>query len=98
MIYMKAPTVYILASKLHGTLYTGVTSDLIKRIWQHKGNLVEGFTGKYNVHRLVCFEQHDSMIGALTREKQLKKWQRSWKIRLIEQDNPKWLDLYTEII
>jgi putative endonuclease len=95
---MKAPTVYILASKLNGTLYIGVTSDLIKRIWEHKENLVEGFTCKYNVHRLVYFEQHDSMIGALTREKQLKKWQRSWKIRLIEQDNPKWLDLYTEII
>jgi len=95
---MKAPTVYILASKRNGTLYIGVTSDLIKRVWQHKNNIVEGFTRKYNVHLLVYFEQYDSIVDAITREKQLKTWQRSWKIRLIEQNNRKWCDLYPDII
>ena len=95
---MKAPAVYILASKYNGTLYIGVTSNLVKRIWQHKNNVVEGFTYKYNVHLLVYFEQYDSIVDALVREKQLKTWQRSWKIKLIEQKNPQWRDLYAEII
>lgn len=94
---MKAPAVYILASKYKGTLYIGATSDLVKRIWQHKNNFVEGFTHKYSVHQLVYFEQYDSIIDALTREKQLKAWHRSWKIRLIEKNNPQWRDLYAEI-
>ena len=95
---MKAPAVYILASKPNGTLYIGVTSDLVKRTWQHKNNINEGFTCKYDVHMLVYFEQFDSIVDALTREKQLKTWQRRWKIRLIEQRNPQWHDLYQEII
>ena len=95
---MKAPVLYILASKRNGTLYIGVTSDLIKRIWQHKNNSVAGFTKKYNVHTLVYFEQHQEMMEAIKREKQLKKWNRSWKINLIEKGNPDWDDLYVGLI
>ncbi len=95
---MKQPCVYILASKRNGTLYTGVTSDLVKRIWEHKNDLVEGFTKKYAVHQLVFFEQHENMIAAITREKQLKKWNRDWKLRLIEEQNPEWADLYGSLL
>jgi len=95
---MKAPAVYILASKYNGTLYIGVTSDLVKRIWQHKHNFVEGFTHKHRVHLLVYFEQYDSIADAIKREKQLKRWQRSWKIKLIDKSNPQWRDLYSEIV
>ena len=95
---MKHPTVYILASKRNGTFYTGVTSDLIKRVWQHKNNQVEGFTQKYGVHQLVYFEQHEEMNAAITREKQIKKWNRAWKLRLIEENNPEWRDLYEELL
>ena len=98
MIKMKAPVLYILANKRNGTLYIGVTSDLIKRIWQHKNNSVAGFTKKYNVHTLVYFEQHQEMMEAIKREKQLKKWNRSWKINLIEKGNPDWDDLYVGLI
>lgn len=94
---MKQPTVYILASKRNGTLYIGVTSDLVKRIWEHKNQLVEGFTKKYHVHQLVYFEQHQDMLSAITREKQLKKWNRAWKIALIEEENPDWRDLWEVI-
>lgn len=94
---MKQPSVYILASKRNGTLYIGVTSDLVKRIWEHKNELVEGFTQKYHVHQLVYFEQHQDMLSAITREKQLKKWNRAWKITLIEKDNPDWRDLWEVI-
>jgi putative endonuclease len=94
---MKQPSVYILASKKNGTLYIGVTSDLVKRIWQHKNKIVSGFTDDYEVNTLVYFEQYDDMYAALTREKQLKTWNRAWKIRLIEKTNPNWLDLYNEI-
>ncbi len=94
---MKQPIVYILASKRNGTLYIGMTSDLIKRIWEHKNKLVEGFTQKYHVHQLVYFEQHQDMLSAITREKQLKKWNRAWKIALIEKDNPDWRDLWEDI-
>ena len=90
--------VYILASKKNGTLYIGVTSDLVKRCYEHKHDLVEGFTKKYQVHTLVYYETHDNAIEAITREKQIKKWNRSWKIRLIEEMNPDWRDLYDEII
>ncbi|MEL0168088.1 MAG: GIY-YIG nuclease family protein [Pseudomonadaceae bacterium] len=90
----KQPCVYILASKRNGTLYVGVTSNLIKRIWEHKNNLAGGFTQRYQVHRLVYFEQAADMLTAITREKQLKHWQRNWKIKLIEQANPEWDDLY----
>lgn len=95
---MKNPAVYILASKKNGTLYIGVTSDLVKRTWQHKNHIVSGFTEQHQVNRLVYFEQLDDMESAIMREKALKKWQRSWKIRLIEKTNPDWLDLYDEII
>lgn len=95
---MKNPAVYMLASKKNGTLYIGVTSDLVKRIWQHKNHIVSGFTEQHQVNRLVYFEQLDDMESAIMREKALKKWQRAWKIRLIEKTNPDWLDLYDEII
>ena len=88
---------YILSSKRNGTLYTGVTSNLIKRIWEHKNNCVEGFTKKYKVHRLVYFEKHFSAESAIQREKRLKTWKRQWKIDLIEKDNPEWCDRYTEV-
>jgi putative endonuclease len=89
--------VYILASKRNGTLYIGVTSDLIKRVWQHKNNLVEGFTEKYRVHRLVYYEQHENAESAIRREKRLKEWKRQWKLALIEKDNAEWEDLYPYI-
>jgi putative endonuclease len=89
----KQPAVYILASKKNGTTYIGVTSDLVRRVWEHKQNLVEGFTKAYDVHTLVYFELHDEMTQAIQREKQLKKWNRSWKLRMIELKNPDWRDL-----
>ncbi len=91
---MKQYCVYILASKKNGILYIGVTSNLQKRIWEHKNNVVEGFTKKYFVHRLVYFVQTTDVYSALVREKQLKKWKRDWKVRLIEEENPYWKDLY----
>jgi putative endonuclease len=90
--------VYILASKRNGTLYIGVTNDLIKRIYEHKNDLVDGFTKKYRVHMLVYFEQTNDIRTALQREKRLTKWNRKWKIELIEKSNPKWLDLYDKLI
>ncbi len=95
---MKQPAVYILASKRNGTLYIGVTSDLAKRIWEHRNDAAEGFTKKYNVHHLVYYELHDDMVTAIAKEKQLKKWNRTWKIRLIEELNPQWRDFYEDII
>ncbi|MGI9511270.1 MAG: GIY-YIG nuclease family protein [Anderseniella sp.] len=88
------PVVYILANRKHGTIYVGVTGNLAARISQHKSNTVEGFTKKYGVHRLVWAEMHDSMQAAIAREKQLKKWNRAWKVQLIEQENTDWEDLY----
>ena len=90
--------VYILSSKRNGTLYIGVTSDLIKRVWEHKNNLVEGFTRKYNVHKLVYFERYEDPENAIKREKRLKKYDRKWKLDLIEERNPNWEDLYEELI
>jgi len=90
--------VYIMASKRNGTLYIGVTNDLIKRIYEHKNNLVDGFTKKYRIHNLVYYEQTEDVKSALQREKQLKKWNRKWKIRLIEEMNPEWKDLYDSLI
>ena len=89
--------VYILASKKNGTLYIGVTSDLIKRVYEHKNDLTEGFTKKYGVHKLVHFEATNDVTAAITREKQMKKWRRQWKINLIEETNPNWDDLYETI-
>ena len=94
----KQPAVYILASGYNGTLYIGVTSNLIQRIWQHKNNLVEGFSEKYGVHSLVYYELHEQMLAAIGREKQLKRWNRQWKVNLIEKANPMWKDLWEELV
>jgi putative endonuclease len=94
----RQPTVYILATKRNGTLYIGVTSDLLKRIWEHRNDSLDGFTRKYGVHHLVYYELHDDMSSAITREKQLKKWNRAWKLELIERQNPGWNDLWDEIM
>jgi putative endonuclease len=95
---MKQPAVYILASQRNGTLYIGVTSDLVQRVWQHKNDEADGFTKKYGVHLLVYYELHDDMENAILREKRLKKWNRAWKLRLIEEKNPDWNDLYPSIL
>ena len=94
----KQPCVYILASQRNGTLYVGVTSDLVKRVWEHKNDTVDGFTQEYGVHTLVYYELHADMLTAITREKQIKKWNRAWKIELIEAGNPEWRDLWEEIV
>lgn len=94
---MKIYCVYIIASKRNGTIYIGVTSNLKKRIWEHKEKLVEGFTKKYGVDKLVYFEQTENVHSAIQRERQLKKWNREWKLNLIEKENPKWEDLYNKI-
>jgi len=90
--------VYILARKRNGTLYVGVTSDLVKRAYEHKSDLVDGFTKKYGVHNLVYYETVDSIDSAIAREKQLKKWNRAWKVRLVEKVNPGWRDLYPDLL
>jgi putative endonuclease len=95
---MKQPCVYILAKQRNGTLYIGVTSDLAKRISQHPANIADGFTKRYAVHTLVWYESHETMYSAITREKQIKKWNRSWKLELIEENNPEWKDLSTNLI
>ena len=94
----RQPCVYLLASKQNGTLYAGVTSNLLKRIWEHKNNLDEGFTSKYDVHALVWYEMHDTMEFAIQREKAIKNWKRAWKIKVIEELNPHWQDLYLSLI
>jgi len=88
--------VYILASKRNGTLYVGMTNDIDRRIHEHKNDLNEGFTKRYQVHNLVWYEVHDDVLQAIRREKQLKKWMRPWKLELIEKHNPKWIDLVDE--
>ena len=93
----KSPAVYILASSRKGTLYTGVTSHLIKRLWQHREHVIDGFSKRYDVTRLVWYELTEAMDSAILREKQIKKWNRAWKIRLIEALNPGWKDLWPEI-
>jgi len=90
----KQPCVYMLASRRNGTLYVGVTSDLIKRVWEHKSDVVDGFAKEYGIHCLVWYELHGSMEIAIQREKAIKRWKRQWKINLIESENPKWRDLY----
>ncbi len=90
--------VYILASQRNGTLYIGMTNDLKRRVWTHKNDVNDGFTKTYGVHWLVWYEIAPSAEAAITREKQLKKWNRAWKIRLIEEMNPEWKDLYDEIV
>ena len=90
--------VYIMASKRNGTLYIGVTNNLMRRAYEHKNSLIKGFTKKYKVHRLVYYEQTEDVRSAIEREKRLKSWNRQWKLRLIEKVNPEWKDLYDEII
>jgi putative endonuclease len=97
-LVIKQPTVYILASQRNGTLYIGVTSNILKRISEHKNDIVEGFTKKCSVHKLVWYELNESMGAAIAREKSLKEWKRAWKLRLIESGNPDWEDLYDTII
>ena len=94
---MSAYYVYILASKRNGTLYIGMTNNLVRRVWEHKNDVVEGFTKKYGVHQLVWYEVADTPQAAITREKQLKKWNRAWKLKLIEAGNSDWKDLCDEI-
>ena len=94
----RQPCVYLLASKRNGTLYTGVTSNLLKRVGEHQSNLVEGFTRKYEVHTLVWYELHESMESAIQREKAIKNWKRAWKINVIEETNPRWRDLYLDLL
>jgi putative endonuclease len=95
---MKLPCVYILSSDRHGTLYVGVTSDLIARVWQHKNHVVAGFTSTYCVTQLMWYEVHADMASAIAREHQIKEWRRAWKIDLIEHSNPEWRDLYADIL
>lgn len=95
---LKSYYVYILANKRNGTLYIGITDDLIKRIWQHKNDLIGGFTKKYQVHTLVYFEETNDVLSAIAREKKLKRWKRKWKLALIEKHNPDWKDLYNDLI
>ncbi len=93
----RVPCVYLLASRRNGTLYVGVTSALIRRVWEHKNDLAAGFTKRYQVHNLVWYEVHDTMESAISREKAIKGWRRAWKIGLIEKSNDQWRDLYAEI-
>ena len=90
----KQPAVYILANRRNGTLYIGVTSNLIKRVWEHKNNIADSFTKRYKIHCLVYYETYTDMLQAIAREKNLKNWQRRWKLQLIENTNPEWKDLY----
>lgn len=94
----RLPCVYVLASGQRGTLYVGVTSNLPKRVFQHRNDLVDGFSRRYRVHDLVWYELHETMESAIQREKALKAWRRAWKIRLIEESNPEWRDLYTSFV
>ena len=89
--------VYIIASRRDGAIYIGVTNDIVRRIYEHRAKAVPGFTSRYNITRLVWFEIYDDPISAISREKELKKWKRSWKVQLIEKDNPQWDDLYESI-
>jgi putative endonuclease len=98
MAPVKQPCVYIMARQRNGTLYVGVTSDLVQRVWQHREDIIDGFTKRYGVHMLVYYELLSDMESAIVREKQLKKWNRAWKLRLIEEGNPDWRDLSDEIV
>jgi putative endonuclease len=88
----------MLAGRRNGTLYIGVTSDLVKRVWQHRNEVAQGFTSRYHVHDLVWYELHETMESAILREKQLKEWKRAWKLRLIEGEKPEWRDLYPTLL
>ncbi len=97
-MHEKQPCVYLLASQRNGTLYVGVTSNLVKRVWEHKEKLADGFTKKYTINQLVWYEVHETMESAISREKAIKEWKRLWKLRLIEEANPEWTDLYDQIV
>ena len=90
--------IYLLASRKHGTLYVGVSNDLVRRVYEHKSMALDGFTAKYGVDRLVWFEAHEDVTSAISREKEIRKWRRHWKVALIERNNPEWLDLWAAII
>ncbi len=92
------PAVYLMTNKRNGALYVGVTSNLIKRVWEHKNGVVDGFTKRYDLHQLMWYELHATMASAIQREKRLKKWKRAWKVELIEHGNPDWTDLYDTIL
>ena len=94
----RQPCVYMLASKRNGTLYTGVTSNLLKRVWEHKNHIVDGFTKKYSVNTLVWYEIHETMESAISTEKVIKNWKRAWKMKVIEENNPQWRDLYQDLL
>lgn len=94
----RQPCVYMLTSKRNGTLYTGVTSNLLKRIWEHKNHVVEGFTKKYGISVLVWYEIHETMESAISKEKAIKNWKRAWKVKVIEENNPQWRDLYSDLL
>ena len=94
----KQPAIYMLANRKHGTLYVGVTSDLVGRVWQHKQGVVDGFSRRYGLKQLVYYELHETMESAILREKRLKKWNRAWKIELIESANPEWIDLWNQLL
>ncbi len=96
--HARTSCVYILASKRNSTLYIGVTSDLVRRVWEHRNDLVAGFSQRYRTQRLVWFERHETMESAIVRERRLKEWKRAWKLELIEAENPVWRDLYWEIL
>ncbi|HPP11025.1 MAG TPA: GIY-YIG nuclease family protein [Defluviitoga tunisiensis] len=95
---MKSYYIYIMASRRNGTLYIGITNDIVRRVYEHKNNFIDGFTSKYGIHNLVYYEQFDNIESAIQREKQLKKWNRKWKIELIERVNPNWKDLYEDLM
>ena len=90
--------VYILTNRPHGTLYTGVTSDLVRRVYMHRKGVVAGFTKRYNLKKLVFYEKHEYIQDAIVREKRIKEWKRAWKVKLIEENNPDWRDLYSDIV
>jgi putative endonuclease len=94
----KQPCVYILTNRRNGTLYVGVTSDLTKRVWEHKNKVVKGFTEKYGLNRLVWYERHETMESAIRKEKAIKFWKRYWKLKAIEEMNPYWRDLYEDLM
>jgi putative endonuclease len=87
-----------MASRRNGTLYVGVTNNLLRRVWEHKNNKIDGFTKKYHVHMLVWFSEYENILQAISREKQLKEWNRTWKLELVEKDNPDWMDLYEKYL
>lgn len=95
---MKQPCVYLLASHYHGTLYVGVTSNLLQRVWQHRSDCSDGFTKRYGIHDLVWYECHATMPEAIAREKAIKRWRRAWRVALIEQGNAEWRDLFSSIV